>query len=172
MQRTHYAGVTHYLAQTSLHKDQTLLIIRETAISMNRAIDKLTISDKWDNMNHNCVHVSKVEPLKLYVFVSYMILCFLNEYYTRFPFSMYHKKGQTTLSNQKKIMLSTSRIFIYSIKVVWVKLYNYYKYKLVNGTMSVYDKKVSTRARDTSARCAEFLKIMYNSWKQLTDINK
>jgi len=61
MQRTHYAGVTHYLAQTSLHKDQTLLIIRETAISMNRAIDKLTISDKWDNMNHNCVHVSKVE---------------------------------------------------------------------------------------------------------------
>ena len=79
---------------------------------------------------------------------------------------MYHKKGQTTLSNQKKIMLSTSRIFIYSIKVVWVKLYNYYKYKLVNGTMS------ATRARDTSARCAEFLKIMYNSWKQLTDINK
>ena len=87
-------------------------------------------------------------------------------------FSMYHKKGQTTLSNQKKIMLSTSRIFIYSIKVVWVKLYNYYKYKLVKSTMSVYDKKVSTRARDTSARCAEFLKIMYNSWKQLTDINK
>ena len=85
---------------------------------------------------------------------------------------MYHKKGQTTLSNQKKIMLSTSRIFIYSIKVVWVKLYNSYKYKLVNGTMSGYDKKVSTPARDTSARCAEFLKIMYNSWKQLTDINK
>ena len=28
-------------------------------------------------------------------------------------------------------MLSTSRIFIYSIKVVWVKLYNYYKYKML-----------------------------------------